>query len=118
MFRPLAFARESRGDAEAGEPDFARCVIHQDMRRFDILMDETALVGLAQGSDDADGELQEAFQLKGGAEQPLERLATRILKHQQRPTAFAHQLQRSHRPRSIEFVLQFEFVSEPIEAGR
>ncbi|RQS57036.1 hypothetical protein DID96_36855 [Burkholderia sp. Bp8963] len=38
--------------------------------------------------------------------------------YQQRSPAFAHQFQRPHRPRTIEFVLQFEFVSEPIDARR
>ena len=81
-------------------------------------MDEAALVKLAQCCGDADGEAHRTAHRHRRAEQPLERLTARILKHQQRPTAFAHQLQRPHRPRAIEFAFQFEFVSEPVEAGR
>jgi hypothetical protein len=88
------------------------------MGRLEIFMDEAALVELAQRGGDADGEAHNVVHRHGRAEQPLERLTARILKHQQGCTAFARQLQRPHRPRAIEFVLQSEFVSEPIEARR
>src|SRR6516162_1557799 len=60
-------------------------------------------------------EVQEAPDIHGYAEQHLERLAARILEHQHSPTGFAHELQWQHRPRAIEFALQFVFVTEVIE---
>src|ERR1700722_20028730 len=44
----LMLARETRGYAEPGQPYAAACRIHQDIRRLDILMDEAALVYMAQ----------------------------------------------------------------------
>ena len=40
----LALARQTRGDAEAGQPDAVPVVIHQDVGRLDVLMDEPARV--------------------------------------------------------------------------
>ena len=55
----------------------------------------------------------------GSAEQPVERLAAGILEQQHGPPRFAHELQRPHRPRPVQFVLQPVFVRQPInEAGR
>ena len=51
------------------------------------------------------------------ADEPLERLAARILEQQRRPTAFAGKLQRPRRPCAVELVLQFIFVGEAFEAG-
>ena len=56
--------------------------VHQDIGRFDILVDESGLMDLAQGDRDANGETQEASQLHGRAEQPVKRLAAGILQHQ------------------------------------
>jgi hypothetical protein len=80
-------------------------------------MNEATLVELAQRRGDADGKAQKNARLHGRAEQSRERLTARILEHQQSPAAFAHQRERSHRPRAIEFVLQSKFVSKAIEAG-
>ena len=79
-------------------------------------MDEPALVKLAHSRRNADGEAQEASHLHGRAEQPVERLAARILEHQHGPTGVAHELQRPHRPRRVELILEFVFVGEAIEA--
>ena len=72
---------------------------------------------LAERGGDADGEAQEASHLHRCAEQPIERLAAGILEHQHDPAAVSHELQRSHRPRAVQFVLQSIFVSEAIEDG-
>jgi hypothetical protein len=51
------------------------------MGGFDVLVDETTLVGLADRPSDANREAQEVSDIHGPAEQPLEWLAPRILEH-------------------------------------
>jgi hypothetical protein len=80
-------------------------------------VNEAALVELAHSRGHTDGQAQEASHLHGRAEQPLERLAARILKHQNGPTTFAYEFQWSHRPRTVQLILQPEFAGEAIEAG-
>ena len=46
--RGLALARQTRGNAEAHEPDLAGDRVHQNVRRLDVLVDEAALVNLSQ----------------------------------------------------------------------
>src|SRR5208282_6386428 len=113
----LSFAWEARGNAETREPHLATRAVHQDIGRFDVLVDEAALVDLAQSPGNADGEATKTPHLHGRAKQPLKRLAAEVLKHQHGATAFADELQRPCRPGSVEFVLQLIFVSEAIEAG-
>jgi hypothetical protein len=62
-----SLADQARGDTEPGEPDLFVLAIHQDMRRLHVLVDEAALMDLAQSSSDADRELQEASNLYGRA---------------------------------------------------
>ena len=57
----LTLARQTRGDAEPGEPRPSVRAVHQDIGRLDVLVDEAALVRLAQRGGDADGEAQEAL---------------------------------------------------------
>jgi len=80
-------------------------------------MDEAVPVKLAQGRSNADGEPQKISHLHGRAEQPRERLAAGIIEHQKGLAAFAHQFERPHCPRAIEFVLQIKLVSEAINAS-
>ena len=97
--------------------DFAVGAVHQNVGRLEVLVDKIALVQLAHRHGDADGETQEAPDLQGGAEQPLERLETAdVLEHQHRAAAIAHDLQRPDRPRSVQLFLQSVFVGEAIEA--
>ena len=113
----LPLARQTRGDAETGELDLSGRAVHQDIGRLDVLVDEAALVDLAEGRGDRDGEAQKAPHLHGRAEQSVERLAAGVLEHQHGPTAFAHELERPHRPRPVQLILQSVFVSEAIEGG-
>ena len=73
---------------------------------------------LPEGRGDADGEAQEASHLHRRAEQPVERLAAGILQHQHGPAAVADELQRPHRPRPVQLVLQAVFVSQAIQGRR
>ena len=115
-------ACRSRGRREAmPKPVSLRLAVgavHQDIGRLDVLVDEPALMDLAQRSRDADGEAQEASHLHRRAEQPVERLAARILQHQHGPAAVADELQRSRRPRSVQRVLQSKFMRQAIEGRR
>jgi hypothetical protein len=81
-------------------------------------MDEAAPVELSQGRSDADCEAKEASHLHRRADPPIEWLAAEILENQHRPTTVTHDLQWSHRPRAVEFVLQTTFVSKAIKAAR
>ena len=71
---------------------------------------------LAQSRGDANGEPQEVSHLHGYAVQPVEGLAAGILEYQHSATAVEHELQRLHRPRAVQFILQSVFVSEAVEA--
>ncbi len=73
----LSLARKPRGDAEAGEPHFTVGAVDQDIGGLEVLVDEAAVVGLAQGRGHADGDAQKGAGLDGLAEQPSERLSPR-----------------------------------------
>ena len=113
----LTFPRQPRGDAEAGEPHLAVGAVHQDMRRFDILVDEAAPVGLAQGAGDADREPQKAARLHRRADERRERFAARILEHQHGPAVFAHELHRPRRPGRVQLLFEFVMTGEAVEDG-
>ena len=83
---------------------------------LDVLVDEAALVKLAQSRRNRDGQAQEASYLHGLTEQTVERLAARILEHQHGPTGVAHEVQRPRRPCPVELILQLVFVREAIES--
>jgi len=97
-------------------PNLAGRAVDQDIGRLDVLMDEPALMELAQSRRNTDGEAQEVSHLDGHAEQPIERLAPLIVEHQHGPTAIVHEVQWAHRPCAIELILEFVFVAEAIEA--
>ena len=112
----LPLAGQARGDAEPGEPHVSIRAVHQNIGWLDVLVDEAALMELAQSRGNSDSQAQEASHLHGRAEQPVERLAARIIEHQHGPTGVAHELQRPHRPCAVELILQLVFVREAIEA--
>ena len=100
-----------------GEPHLAVRAVHQNIGWLNIFVDQTALVNLAERCGDADRKAQEASHLYGRAEPPVEWLQTvNILEHQHGVTGVVHELQRPHRPRGVQLVLQSVLVSEPIEA--
>ena len=53
----------------------------------------------------------------GAPSRPSKRFAARVLEHQHGPTALAHELQRPHRPGTVQLILQTVFMSEAIETG-
>ena len=112
-------AWRSRGRREAMPNPVSRvrpsAQFDQNIGRLDVLVDEAALVRLAERGDDADGEAQKASHLHRFADQSLERFAARILEQQHRSSAFAPELERPRRPCGVEFVPQFIFVGEAIE---
>jgi hypothetical protein len=78
-------------------------------------VDETALVKPAQRRDDADRMRDDAFHLHRHSDGHLERLAARIIQHQNGPTAVAYELARPYRPCLIELVSQSVFVDEAFD---
>ena len=114
MVRGLALARQSGRDAKARQPDRAGRGVNDNVGRFNVPVNEASIVDIAQIRDDTDGETQEASHLHWRAEHPLERLTTGVVKHQHGPTMLAHQLQRSHRPRTVQIIPEFVFASEAI----
>ena len=75
-------------------------------------MDKAAPVDLAQRGRDADCQAQEVSHFHGRAKKGLERLAARIFEHQHGPT----ELERPHRPSTVQLVLQSVFVGQTSEA--
>ena len=116
--RRLPFARETRGEAEPGEPDLSVRAVHQEMGGLQILVHEAARMELAERSGDAHGQRQEAAHRHGSTEQPLERLAARILEDQHAVPVFALERQGSQRPRLVQHILQAVFVGQTIEVTR
>jgi hypothetical protein len=97
----LSLALESRRDPEAGQPDLAGCRVDQHMRGFDVLVDETPPVHLANGGRQADGEPQEESELHGRSQQLIQRLTARIFEQERAPTLVWCQGERSNGPRSV-----------------
>jgi hypothetical protein len=114
----LSFARQPRRDAEAGEPRRAIGAVHQDIAGFQVLMDQTGLVGFAQSGRDADREAQEDADLHRLAQQACERFAAGVLEYQHGAAVFSHELQRPRRPGAIELVPELIFVRKPFECQR
>ncbi len=92
--------------------------VDQDMSRLQVLMDEASAVHSADGGGNGDCEAQEAPRFQRRADQPIERLACRILEHQCDATTLAPQLEWARRPRAFQLVLQPKFVCKTIEARR
>jgi hypothetical protein len=65
----LSLARKARCNAEPGKPNLSCRAVYQDVRRLYILMDEAALMELAQSHGDSTGQAQEVSHLHGGAQQ-------------------------------------------------
>ena len=93
-------------------------LVHQDVSRLQVFVDDAALMDLADGRGDADGELEKPRRLHWLSKMPVERFAARILEDQHRPIAIANQFQGPRGPRALQVVLEPEFVGEPINAGR
>ena len=88
------------------------------LRRLDVLVDEPPLMQPRDRRDEAEREVHERPHRHRLTEQPLQQFAARVLQHQHGPTAFADELQRPHRPRSVELILQSVFVSKAIKNVR
>ena len=73
-------------------------VVHQDVNRLQISVDEAGSMDLAKDGCDADSELEELRNLNRRSEMPIERRSARILKNQNCVIAIANELQRPGRP--------------------
>jgi len=112
----LPLALQPGGEAEPGQPDPSVRAVHQEMGGLQVPVHKAACMELAEGRGDADGQGQEAAHRHGGAQQPHERLAARILEHQSVGSAFALKRQGLRRPRPVQRVFQAVFVGQAIEA--
>ena len=114
----LAFARQARGDAEAGEPDFVGSVIRPGCWRLDVFVDEAALVKLAReprrcrsrGARTRPTSMGAPSRRSSGS--PPGSSSTSMVRPPSR-----YKLQRPHRPGTVELILQGKFMSETINNG-
>ena len=74
--------RHAAGNAEPGKPDLPTHMIHRDIARFYILVDQAASMDLGERLGDADSERQEPPYRHWRPEEQIERLAPGILEHQ------------------------------------
>jgi hypothetical protein len=88
------------------------------MVRFQVLVDEAALMSLADGSGDADRQAQEPPRLHRRIDERSERLAARVLQHQHGPALFAYELNRPRRPGAVQLVSQLQMMGEAAQDGR
>ncbi|MNP01982.1 hypothetical protein D3C76_938150 [compost metagenome] len=74
-------AWQLRGNAKAGDPRPPILAVDEDMCGLEVLMDEAALMELAQRRRDANCETQDPVHFHWRGEHQFERLTARILKH-------------------------------------
>jgi hypothetical protein len=114
----LALARQKRSNAEPRQPRAAVCSIHQDIRRLDVLMNETSLMHAAQRPRQTDRDVQKMRYLQRSAQQQsIERRSAGILEHQRPAAVIVRQRDRPERPGSIKFGLERVFVFKPLGRG-
>src|SRR6202012_5945140 len=77
-FDRLSFARLSRRYTKAGKPHLPARRVHQNIGGLDVLVDETALVRLAESCGNADSDAQETPDVHRRADQPAQWRATGI----------------------------------------
>jgi hypothetical protein len=56
----LAFTGKTRSETKASQPDSAARKIHQDICRFDVLVDQTSLVEFTQGICQTDSDMEKS----------------------------------------------------------
>src|SRR6266404_7040763 len=102
-------ARQTRGNAEPRQPNPAAYLVHQDICRLDVLMDQASLMHLAERPRERDRDAQEMQYLQWPAKQPIERRTAGILKHQRHAVVVARQRDGPRRPVSAEFGFESMF---------
>ena len=86
----LSIRGEARCKTNPGEPRITGRRIDQDAGRFEVPVNEAALVEFAQGRRNTDRQAQEASHLHGHADELMERLVACIVEYV--PIAVAHWL--------------------------
>jgi hypothetical protein len=112
----LVLARQTRGDAEPRQPHATACRVHQDICRFDVLMDQASLMHLAERARERDRDAQEMRYVQWPAKQSIERRTAGILNHQRHALVVARQRDGSRRPVGVKFGLERIFVFKPLDA--
>ena len=113
----LALARQARRDPESGQPHAAGRV-EEHVRRLDVLVNEAALVDLAERASQGNRGAQDRRQITGSTEHAIDRLAARILEHEHHALLVPDERQRPHRPCGIELGREGIFVLEAFEGRR
>src|SRR5215472_15920049 len=108
-------ARQTRGNAEAGEPGRAARHVHQDIRWLDVLVDQAPPMDVLERRSDSEGDMQDLSYLKRPPQQPVERLAARICEHQGRAILALRERQRPRRPARVQFSAERVFMLEPLK---
>src|SRR6185295_473756 len=63
--RPLTLARQSRGNTETHQPDLVQSGIREHLGRFDVFVDETSPVRLAERCGEGNPTAKELFHIHG-----------------------------------------------------
>ena len=111
----LALASQAGGNAEAGQPHAAAYRVHQNVGRFDVLVDQPVCVHLGDGVCKRDGDAQEWRDVQWPAEQTVKGLAAGVLEHQPDLVIVAGQCEWARCPGSVEIGFERIFVVEPLE---
>jgi hypothetical protein len=102
--------------SESGEA-YVAGVVDEHIRRLDVLMYEAAPMDLAECCRQANGDVQEASQVKRLSlvpfKNPIQGLTARVLEYEDRPLFVTCERQRLDCPRGIEFGCERVFVLEP-----
>src|SRR5208283_49295 len=96
-----ALARQAGRNAEAGEPDTAACRIHQDVRRLDVLMDQSAGMCLAKCTRERDRDAQKLRYSQRPAEQLLEDRPPGVLEQQRQAVSVPGKFDGVRRPGGV-----------------
>ena len=106
-------SRQTRSNAEPGEPCALASRVHQDIRWLDVLVDDASLMHLADRGHEWNGDAQELRHPERHAQEAIERLAPRVFEHQRHPPPAGGECQRPRGPVGIERGPEFVFVLEP-----
>src|SRR6202035_3682718 len=82
-----------------------------------VLVDQTALMELADGASDRWSESQKLSQLKSLTKRRFQITGTAKIKQEQSAAASLHEFQRPHVPVAIQIILECKFMSKSIDGS-
>lgn len=96
--------------------DEATCRVYEDIGRLEILVDQPASVEPSDGAGQGHRESEEFPNLHRLANEAIGWFAAWVIDHEHGSPALTHQIQRPHRPGTIQETLKVVFVRKPIDA--